>query len=76
MSLIWTLTKKGCASIPKYPIFNNITDSWILALQAVGLGCNILDGGIPGVTLAALYEHLYHLQANGQYNNLYNLIIN
>jgi hypothetical protein len=76
MSLIWTLTKKVRVSIPKYPIFNNINASRICALLAVGLECNVLVGGINGVTFAVLYKHLHHLKPNRQYGNLYNLIIN
>jgi hypothetical protein len=40
------------------------------------LGCDVIVGGITGVTLAALYKHLLQLQTTNHANNLYELIIN
>ncbi len=42
-------------SKPKYPLFCGQSDPMFCALTAVGLGCDVLPGGVKGVGPATLY---------------------
>ena len=53
----------------QYPLFDGVDDYYIRGLIAVGIGCDVYVGGVPGITLVKFSNALVHIkqQCTGDY---------
>ena len=46
----------------QYPLFDGVDDYYIRGLIAVGIGCDVYVGGVPGITLVKFSNALVHIK--------------